>query len=389
MKVAGPHFYRDGAPKPVGERLTNPALAAVLRRVAAEGPGAFYTGPIAEDIAAAVEKAERNPGRLRAADLATYQAVERDPVCLTYRRHRICGMPPPSSGGITTLQILGLIERFDLAAAGEPTVPSLDLVHLFSEAGRLAYADRDRYIADPDHVALPFHRLLDADYLAARSRLIDPARSMGPAAPGEPAGMALGRFADDASPELPSTSHLVVVDRDGDAVSMTASIEGAFGSHLMVHGFLLNNELTDFSFLPVQGGRPVANRVEPGKRPRSSMAPILVLDERDDLVLAVGSPGGSRIINYVARVIVAVIDQGLGPQEAIAQPNFGSRNGPTEIEDLPAHRDWAAAMQAGLAARGHDVKVVPLNSGLHAILRDGDDLRGGADPRREGLVLSE
>jgi gamma-glutamyltranspeptidase / glutathione hydrolase len=386
MKVAGPYFYRDGAPKPVGERLVNPALAAVLRRVAEHGADAFYRGPIAAEIAAAAKDAERNPGRLRAGDLAAYRAIEREPVCLRYRRHRLCGMPPPSSGGVTTLQILGMLERFDL---GAHPPDGLHTVHLFAEAGRLAYADRERYIADPDRSPLPFASLLDPGYLAERSRLINPERAMGVASPGEPPGMRLGDLGDDRSLELPSTSHLVVVDAAGDAVSMTASIESAFGSHVMVHGFLLNNELTDFSFLPEHQGRPVLNRVEPGKRPRSSMAPFIVLDDQDDLVLTLGSPGGSRIINYVARVLITVIDHDLGPQEAIAQPNYGNRNGPTEIESSPAFGDWAAEMERGLKARGHEVKVVPLNSGLHAIRRQNGRYLGGADPRREGLVLSQ
>lgn len=387
IEPAASYFYTDGKPKPAGTILKNPELAKVLREVAERGANAFYDGPIADATVAAARGFEKNPGRLSRADMMAYEAKERDAVCMDYRDHRICGMPPPTSGGITTLQILGLLERFDLKAekAGSPLE-----VHLFAEAGRLAFADRGRYLADPDFVDVPTG-LLDDDYLAARSRLISPDRAMKDATPGEPPGLTAKQaaWADDDAIELPSTSHVVVVDGAGDAVSMTASIETAFGAHIMVNGFLLNNELTDFSFTPEEDGRKVANRVEPGKRPRSSMAPIIVLDGDGRFSLAVGSPGGSRIIPYVARTLIGLLDHGLDPQAAIAGPNFGNRGGVTEIERLPGQEAWATATKAALAAKGHTVEVGDMNSGLQAIQRTETGYRGGADPRREGIVMGE
>lgn len=386
MPGAKEYFYdRDGKPKAVGTILKNPALAEVLRAVAEGGSAAFYEGAIAADIAAAVKAAPRNPGRLTEADLLAYQAKEREPVCRPYRRYRVCGMPPPTSGGVTTLQILGLLERFDLSAHEAGSTAD---IHLFAEAGKLAYADRGRFLADPDFVDVPVEGLLDPDYLKGRAALIDPAKAMAAAAPGDPVGTKAAFWADDASPELPSTSHLVAIDGEGDVVSMTASIESAFGSHLMVRGFLLNNELTDFSFVPEVGGKPVANRVEAGKRPRSSMAPIIVLDEDGGFVLAVGSPGGSRIIPYVAQTLIAVLDHGLDLQAAIARPHVANRNGPTELEKgVPGFEAWADEQAAALEKLGHEVKLSDMNSGLHAIQREDGALHGAADPRREGLVL--
>jgi len=387
LEPAASYFYRHGKPKPVGTMLKNPELAQVYRQVAERGANAFYEGPIADAIVAAARGHEKNPGRLSPDDMTAYEAKERDAICMDYRGHQVCGMPPPTSGGITTLQILGLLERFDLKAeeAGSPLE-----VHLFAEAGRLAYADRGRYLADPDFVTLPTG-LLDDGYLAARSQLISPERAMTEAEPGEPPGLSgeQAAWADDDAIELPSTSHVVVVDGEGDVVSMTASIETAFGAHVMVKGFLLNNELTDFSFTPEQDGRKVANRVEPGKRPRSSMAPIIVRDGEGRFSLAVGSPGGSRIIPYVARTLIGILDHGLDPQAAIARPNFGNRGGPTEIERLPGQEAWVSATEAALKAKGHTVKIGDMNSGLQAIQRTDEGYRGGADPRREGLVMGE
>jgi len=387
MKVAGRYFYQpDGTPKPVGTLLVNRPLAAVLRAVADGGADAFYAGEIADDIVAAVTRAA-NPGRLRLADLKAYKPAVRDAVCIRYRTSRICGVPPPTSGGVTTLQMVGLLERFDVGRLG---ADSVEAAHLFAEAGRLAYADRDIYIADPDFVKVPTAELLSPDYLSRRSRLIDPERSMGKAAAGKPESKGARRWAPGMAADLPSTSHMVAVDAAGDVVTMTASIESAFGSHLMVRGFLLNNELTDFSFVPQVEGRLVANRVEPGKRPRSSMAPILVVNAADDsFVLAVGSPGGSRIINYVARVLIGVLDHGLDPQQAISRPNIVNRNGVTELEAGDAWQSWLGQTKAGLEALGHQVKLRDLNSGLHAIKRIAGGYVGGADPRREGVVVGD
>lgn len=399
--AARAYFYTaDGRPKAAGTLLRNPALAATLRALAAGGAGAFYRGPIADDIVVAVRGHPRNPGRLSAADLAGYQARERPPVCTDYKAWRVCGMGPPSSGGIAVAQMLGIFARRNIAVVPPVEVdgrllPQVDAVHLFSEAGRLAYADRARYIADPDFVPVDVAGLTAPGYLAARARLISD-RSLGRAAAGDPQAGARAAWADDTSPPRSATSHLSAVDADGRAVALTTSIEDAFGARVMVRGFLLNNQLTDFSFLPREGddrgrprtdGAPVANRVEPGKRPRSSMAPTLVFERVSGrLVGALGSPGGSHIVNYVAKALVGVLDWRLDIQQAIALPNFGSRNGPTEIEagfDTPALLD-------GLRARGHEVAVLPLTSGLQGIWRRPDGRwAGGADPRREGVALGD
>ncbi|MEK6243859.1 MAG: gamma-glutamyltransferase [Pseudomonadota bacterium] len=375
------YFYLpDGSPLPVGYRLKNPQFAAVLRRVAQEGPDAFYLGPIARDIVAAVA-AQPRPGDLTEQDLAAYRAVEREAICGSYRAHRICGMPPPSSGGIGVLAILGVLERFPLAGM---RAGSSGAVHLFAEAGRLAYADRDHYVGDPDFVQVPVAGLIDPAYLRARAGLIRPGRSMGRARAGTPAGVraALGA---DATQEAEGTSHISVIDAQGNAVSMTTTIESQFGSRILVHGFLLNNQLTDFSSLPDQGGKPVANRVEPGKRPRSSMSPTFVFAPDGAFLLTVGSPGGSAIINYVAKTLVGVLDWKLDIQQAISAPNMGSRNRETEIEKGSALENIAASLRA----LGHPVEAVALPSGLQGVAVTPGGLAGGADPRREGVALGD
>jgi gamma-glutamyltranspeptidase/glutathione hydrolase len=378
--AARAYFYdADGAPRPVGHRLRNPEFAAVLKRVAAEGADAIYGGDIARDMVAAVRGHPTNPGALSEADLARYQAKERTPLCARYRSYRLCGMPPPSSGASTVLALLGMLERFDLS---QLRPDSAFAVHLFSEAGRLAYADRNRYVADPDFVEVPVQGLLERDYLAARSALIRHHQSMGRANAGVPRVLAAqtARLADDEASELPATSHLSIVDSFGNAAAMTTTIEGGFGSRLMVRGFLLNNEMTDFSFVPSQQGEPVANRIEPGKRPRSSMAPMIVFDGAGRAVMVLGSPGGSQIINYVARTLVALIDWKLPPEAAVALPHFGSRNGPTEIEKGSA----AEGLRATLMALGHDVTAADMTSGLHVLQRSATGWVGAVDPRREG-----
>jgi gamma-glutamyltranspeptidase/glutathione hydrolase len=294
-------------------------------------------------------------------------------------------MPLPSSGGVTVLQMLAMLEPYDLKAMG---AESLWSVHFISEAGRLAYADRGVYMADPDFYAPP-PGLLDSAYLAERSRLIRPGASMGRAQPGTPPERAVRKriaYGEDAALEFPSTSHISIVDAHGGAVAMTTTIEDSFGSRLMTEGgFLLNNELTDFSFAPVDGGKPVANRVEGGKRPLSSMAPTLVYDRSGRIHMVVGSPGASAIINYVVKALVAVLDWGLDPQAAVALPNFGSRNGPTELE-----RDTRlAALEPKLRALGHETRAIEYTSGLHAIVRTRAGWIGGADPRREGTVRGD
>jgi gamma-glutamyltranspeptidase/glutathione hydrolase len=377
------YFFPDGIALPAGSRRTNPAFADTLEAIAAGGAAAFYEGPIAADIVAAVRTAAGNPGRLSLSDLADYRVIERAPVCRPYRTWRVCGMGPPSSGGIAVAQILGVLEGFDLPARG-PNDPAS--WHLIAEASKLAFADRNRYVADSDFVEVPRDGLLDPAYLAARAREIRPDTTLAPpAAPGVPRGAAREPPASDRARGRPGTSHIAIVDDAGNAVSMTTTIEGAFGAQLMLRGFLLNNELTDFAFAPSRDGRPVANRVAPGKRPRSSMAPTMVFGEGDTLRLVIGSPGGSRIIGYVARTLVAVLDWGMDVQRAIDLGHVVNRNGATEIE---AGTD-AEALREPLVALGHDVRVRDLNSGLHGIERVAGTLRGGADPRREGIAAGD
>ncbi|MEN3278159.1 MAG: gamma-glutamyltranspeptidase / glutathione hydrolase [Massilia sp.] len=391
--VAASYFYdKDGKPWPVGHVLKNPALAKTLREIARGGADAFYEGRIARDIAAKVKAHPTNPGLLTAGDIANYRPKLREPVCSDYRAFTVCGMPPPSSGGIAVAQMLGMFETRDMAKlAPVDGVPGPDAVHLFSEVGRLAYADRNRYAADTDFVPLPGRgvpSLIDKTYLAQRAGLIKE-RSMGEAPAGNPPGMNVAWGTDNAI-ETPSTSHLVVVDGHGAGLSMTTTIEDAFGSRQMVDGFILNNQLTDFSFDSRDANGPVANRVEPGKRPRSAMSPTIVFDKKTGkLVMAVGSPGGPAIINYVAKVLVGTLDWGLNVQQAISLPNFGSRNGPTELE---AARFPQATVDA-LKARGHAVRQSEQNSGLHGIMLlpiHGEPWWfGGADPRREGVAKGD
>lgn len=392
--VAVAYFYeKDGNPHPVGYILKNPEFAKVLREIANGGADAFYKGHIARDIEAKVKSHPTNPGLLTAADIAGYQAKVRDPICTDYRSWTVCGMPPPSSGGIAIAQMLGMLEVKDV----RPFAPkngelNAEAVHLFSEAGRLAYADRGRYVADTDFVPLPGHSvkpLLDKKYLAERASLIGE-KSMGTAKFGTPPGMTNLAWGLDTSPEFPCTSHISIVDAKGNAISMTTTIEDQFGSRQMVDGFLLNNQLTDFSFDSVDANGPIANRVQAGKRPRSSMSPTLVFDKSTKkLILSTGSPGGSAIINYVAKVLVGTLDWGLNVQQAISLPNFGSRNGPTELEQGRV----SEALVDQLKAKGHNVRVMEQTSGLQGIMRTnihGEEMWfGGADPRREGIVMGD
>jgi len=368
-------------PLPVGAVLRNPAYADTLRTLAAQGPDAFYTGKIADTILRTVNAAPVNPGAMTAADLAGYEARKRAAICHPYRRYTVCGAPPPTSGGTTVLQILGLLEAFDMAAL-EPL--SADAVHLISEASRLAYADRNLYLADPDFVDVPVEGLLDPAYLRQRSRLIDPhaTTAQEPWPAGTPAGFEAS-WAPQAPKPAHATSHFSVRDGWGNAVSMTTSIEAPFGSHLMAGGFLLNNQLTDFSFEPVRDGKPVANRAQAGKRPRSSMAPIIVLDENGDFYAAIGSPGGSRIIAFVAQSLIGLLDWDMTMQQAITMPRHVHRNTVLELEEGTA----LAALANELRARGHTVEVKEITSGLHGIRVVGGRLEGGADPRREGVVV--
>ncbi len=376
-------FYdAEGVPHPVGYLLRNPALAQTLRTLAQGGEQAFYRGEIAQDIVNAVHK-HRNPGDLSLEDFARYEAKVRAPTCAPYHQWRVCGMPPPSSGGIAINQILGLLEPYSLAQFAPDSALA---THLFSEAGRLAFGDRNEYLGDPAFVHIP-SGLIDKAYLSSRRELISMSSSIKRASPGTPPGAPVEKVAlrADYTPEFPATSHISVVDAKGNAVAFTSTIEDSMGARLMVRGFLLNNELTDFSFLPREGSRTVANRVEPGKRPRSSLAPTIVYDARGRVHLVTGSAGGSAIINYVARSIIGVLDWGLDPQAALNLPHVGSRNGPTELERGTA----AEAQNSRLQALGHETRILELTSGTHAIARGKGGWVGGADPRRDGTAMGD
>ncbi|MBB4350355.1 MULTISPECIES: gamma-glutamyltransferase [Rhizobiaceae] len=376
-------FDETGAPLKAGHILKNPEYAKAIEAIATGGADAFYRGPIAEDIVKTVRGARDNPGILSQTDLAIYHIKEREPVCFTYRALDICGMGPPSSGGIAIGQMLGMAENFDLKGLGPENVESWRII---GDAQRLAFADRERYVADTDFQPLPIKGLLEKTYLGERAKLLDGDKALAKDAvkAGEPEwdhAMLLGR---DAAIELPSTSHFVIVDKEGNVVSMTTTIENGFGSRLMTHGFLLNNELTDFSFKTHDGALAVANRVEPGKRPRSSMAPTIVMKDGKPL-LAIGSPGGSQIIGYVAQALIAYIDWGMPVEQIVAQPHLINRFGTYDIEAGTTAERFAEPLKA----LGYEVKPGQMNSGLHAIEITGTGLVGSADPRREGVALGE
>ena len=400
--VAAAYFYKaDGTPKDIGFTLRNPALADVLRKIAAVGSKALLEGEIAQAIVDKVQSHPTNPGKLSLADLAGYRSIRRDAICSDYgangRDFRICGFPPPSSGAIAITQILGILGSTRAASVPlDNGLPSADWLHLYTEAARLAFADRDQYVGDPAFVQAPAGRwqsLLDPAYLAQRAKLIGQGlteKSMQTARPGSPQGVTAVYAPMAAQPEY-GTSHMSIVDSYGNAVAMTTTIESAFGSRQMVRGFLLNNELSDFSFASTDSaGVPVANRVQPGKRPRSSMSPTLVFDkETGALVMGVGSSGGAQIIHDTTKTLYGVLNWGLLPQQAINLPNFGSFNGPTVLE---AKRFPEITVNA-LSARGHEVREVTTTSGIHAFTRGeahGTQLwLGGADPRREGVMMGD
>jgi gamma-glutamyltranspeptidase/glutathione hydrolase len=395
---AGALFYqRDGEPHPVGHALKNPALAEVLRQVAREGVEAFYRGRVAADIVRRVRSHPTNPGLLNEADLADYRPIQRAAMCTDWRETlRVCGFPPPSSGHLAVMQILGILEH-----SGPPAQPLVDGIpgpewlHHYTEASRLAYADRAQYVADPGFVGAPggdWRSLLAPDYLKQRAALVGP-RSMQKAAAGNPGAQSVSFAPQPNQPEY-GTSHISIVDGDGRALAMTTTIEAVWGSRLMsdggtglAGGFMLNNELTDFSLAPADDqGRPIANRVQPGKRPRSSMSPTLVFDKGNDrLLMSAGSPGGAAIIHYTAKTLIGALQWGLSPQQAIELPNFGSYNGPTLLE---AGRFPATTVEA-LKQKGHVVNETPLPSGLQALKRTAAGWTGGADPRREGVVYGD
>lgn len=372
------YFFAGEAPIAAGAELKSPDFAATLARVAAGGAAAFYRGPFAEALAARVREAG---GTLGVADLAAYKIEEREPLCGLYIGLRVCSMGPPSSGGLAVLQILAILERFP-----NETVAAEDerAAHLFVEAARLAFADRNRYVADPAFAHVPLKGLLDRDYLVARARLVDIRRALEKVEAGNPPENK-GEFAPGDGAESPGTSHLSIVDGEGNAVSFTTTIENGFGAQMMAGGFLLNNQLTDFSFVPARDGKLVANRVEPGKRPRSSMAPVMVFDKQGRLILVVGSPGGARIIAYVARTLMRVLDGGMDIAAAVAAPHVATTGTAAELEKGTD----AEVLAERLARLGHKVAVRELNSGLHGIQITADSLIGGADPRREGVAMGD
>ena len=373
------YFYPGGKPIKAGDIVKNLSYANTLHGLASDQGASFYKGEIAKDVVNTVQSAAGNPGRLDVKDLAGYRVKERSAVCITYRDLDVCGMGPPSSGGLTVGQILGMLENYDLAKMG-PNSP--EAWRLIGDASRLAFADRGRYMADSDFVLVPVKGLLNKKYLNNRATLLNQKRALKTVSPGNPIVDIAHAFADDESIELPSTSHISIVDQYGNALSMTTTIENAFGSRLMTQGgFLLNNEMTDFSFRAIKDGVPIANRVEPGKRPRSSMAPTIVL-KNGKPYLVIGSPGGSRIIGYVAKAIIAYVDWGMTVQGVISMPHLINRFGTYDLEK----NTKAEMMKGPLSIVGFEVKSRGLNSGLHAIAVYEDRLEGGADPRREGLA---
>ena len=373
------YFFPNEHPLVEGHLLTNPAYADLMRRMAKDGAEVIYSGDIARAIIDTVRGADKNPGVLSLTDLQIYKVKERPAVCAPFRGYQVCGMGPPSSGALTVGQILGLLNQFPPGSSNDPQT-----LRLIGDASRLAFADRGRYMADSDFVPMPTKGLLAQDYLSERAKLLNGPDALTEAVPGNPEYSHASLWADDVSLELPSTSHISIVDRFGNALSMTTTIENSFGSRLMAHGFLLNNELTDFSFSSHRNGVPIANRVEPGKRPRSSMSPTIILkDGRPTLVI--GSPGGSRIIGYVAEAIVAHIDWGMNIQAAVSIPHAINRFGTYDLEKGTS----LEGMVAPLEELGYKVNLRSLNSGLHAISIEENGLFGGADPRREGIAIGQ
>ncbi|MDB4837461.1 gamma-glutamyltransferase [Marinomonas sp.] len=373
-------FNQDGTPLTAGSQLQNTAYSETLRLLSTDGAESFYTGQIAKDIVYKVNNITDNPGVLAEQDFTSYRIKERTPVCLAYKQYDICGMGPPSSGALTVGQILGITQEFDLASMGANSPEAWQII---GDASRLAFADRGRYMADTDFVPMP-QGLLDKSYLAERAKLITVGKALESVSAGEPAWNHPIAQTDDISLEFPSTSHISIVDKEGNAVSVTTTIESGFGSTVMSNGFLLNNELTDFSFKSHQNGYPIANRLEPGKRPRSSMSPTIVMKDGTPY-LVVGSPGGSRIIGYVAKTLIAHIEWDMNIQEAISLPNMLNRFGTFDIEKGTVSERYEKA----LIDMGFKVSIRDLNSGVQGIVIEESGLLGGADPRREGLVLGD
>lgn len=383
IEPASSYFYKDNrngelTPLPIGTILTNTKYAKTLKRIAKFGPEEFYSGKTANLIINAVNNSPFSPGLITLEDLANYTAVWRDPICGLYREYKVCSMPPPTSGGITMLMMLKMLERFDIESE-HPNSPNF--IHLFSEAGSLAYADRDYYIADPDFVDIPVNGMLNEDYILGRSKLIKKETSLRDRKPGKPKGYT--KFSKNVDISRPSTSHLVIVDNFGNSISLTSTIEGPFGSHLMAGGFMLNNELTDFSLIPKKNGLFVANRVEANKRPRSSMTPTIIFNPEGEIYALTGSPGGNSIIGYVTKSVMAMIDWDLSPQDTVSLPHFMRKGENTELErgtDIVRYKQF-------LEKKGHKVVVIPKVSGLQIVKKKNKGFIGGTDPRGEGLVI--
>ena len=377
------HFYHaDGTPLAEGEIYKNAEYAATLRKIAAEGPDGFYKGDIAQAIVDKVQHAPRQQGGMTMADLANYQAKERAPVCGNYRQYHVCSMGPPSSGGIAVLQILGMLQRFTPEQLTPNTVSG---AHLFAEASRLAYADRAMYLGDPSFVDVPIRGLTDQGYVPSSSALIDPAKDMGTATAGTPP-QKHAALAPQVSPVLHGTSHMTIVDDSGEVIAMTTSVESVFGAEIMTRGFMLNNTLTDFSFQPVRDGKPVANAPAPGKLPLSAMSPTIVFDKNGNFLVSVGSPGGPAIIDYVAQILIGILDAKMSPKDAISMPHEINMNGNTLLERSPTSDQLAAQ----LTAMGHTVQVPQVEgSGLHGIQKVKGGYIGAADPRRDGIALGD
>ena len=386
IEPAASYFLVDGAPLPVGHLLKNPAYAETLKHYAALGPAAFYSGPVADEIIRVVNGVA-GEGTLTLEDFARHRPLQRSPVCVMYRTKKVCSMGPPSSGGVTVLEILQILEATDFA--DQPAASPIAW-HLLLEASRLAYADRNLYLADPAFMGFDdvtatqiVTGLLSDEYTRARAELVKEDRSAIEVAPGDPINTPQAPdLAKDASPEPPSTSHFSIMDREGRVVSMTTSVEFPFGSHLMAGGMILNNQLTDFSFLPEQDGKPVANAPLAGKRPRSSMSPVMIFNEDGSVYGALGSPGGPAIIGYVAKTIVAHLDWGLSLQEAIEMPNIVVPRGGVLVEEDRLDDERLAALKT----YGHDAKETALTSGVYGFVITPDGIAGGADKRREGTV---
>lgn len=376
--VSSTYFYPAGKPLAIGSQKRNPRLANVLNGIAEEGADFFYTGKLAQKIVKAVQESSINPGVLTERDLAGYVAKERDPVCGQYKGYRLCGMAPPSSGGINVLQIMSMLERFPIQ---DFRYDSVEFAHIFAQVSARAYADRNVFISDTDFSKLPYGALVNDAYLKRRAEDISLTAKWRKARAGEP--YTLAQMHEGMSFELPNTSHIAIVDKEGNAVSMTSSVEFMFGSGVMVEGFMLNNQLTDFSFLPAKNNYRVLNRAQAGKRPRSAMSPTIVFDKNGKLNLVVGSPGGSRIINYVTQTLVGVLDWGMNIQQAINMPKITNRNDYTTLEKGTV----LEKLEGPLKEKGHRVKVRDLNSGLHGIQVKNGLLIGGADPRREGVAV--